>query len=74
MKQPNYLIQTIFKTSNKQNLDPNQIRNDRSHWVVVAHAFKWEAEPGRSLSTRPAWSMQQVPGQPGMWRSTILKK
>ena len=25
-----------------------------------------EAEAGRSLSSRPAWSAEQVPGQPGI--------
>jgi hypothetical protein len=34
---------------------------------VVAHAFNpstWEAEAGRFLSSRPAWSAERVPGQP----------
>jgi hypothetical protein len=30
-----------------------------------------EAEPGRSLSSRPAWSTQWVPGQPGLHRETL---
>jgi hypothetical protein len=36
--------------------------------AVVAHAFNpstWEAEAGRFLSSRPAWSTEWVPGQPG---------
>jgi hypothetical protein len=35
---------------------------------VVAHAFNpstWEAERGKFLSSRPAWSTERVPGQPG---------
>jgi hypothetical protein len=34
---------------------------------MVAHAFNpstWEAEAGGFLSSRPAWSTEQVPGQP----------
>lgn len=28
-----------------------------------------EAEAGSSLSSKPAWSTQQIPGQPGLtWR------
>ena len=39
--------------------------------VVVSHAFNpsaWEAKAGRSLSSRPAWSTELVPGQPGLQR------
>jgi hypothetical protein len=35
---------------------------------MVAHAFNpstWEAEAGGFLSSRPAWSTEWVPGQPG---------
>ena len=35
---------------------------------VVAHIFNhstWEAEAGEFLSSRPAWSTERVPGQPG---------
>ena len=42
--------------------------------VVVAHTFDlstWEAEAGRSLSLRPAWSTERVPGQPGLHRETL---
>jgi hypothetical protein len=37
----------------------------------VAHTFKpstWEAEAGGFLSSRPAWSTERVPGQPGLYR------
>jgi hypothetical protein len=37
---------------------------------VVAHAFNprtREAEAGRFLSSRPAWSTKWVPGQPGLY-------
>ena len=37
--------------------------------MVVAHAFNpstQEAEAGGSLSSRPAWSTEQVPGQSGL--------
>jgi hypothetical protein len=43
---------------------------DRFGWAVVVHAFNpstWEAEVGRFLSLRPAWSIK-VPAQPGLYR------
>jgi hypothetical protein len=42
--------------------------------VVVAHAFNpsiQEAEAGGSLRLRTAWSTEQVPGQPGLYRETL---
>jgi hypothetical protein len=44
---------------------------------VVAHAFNpstWEAEAGRFLSLRPAWSTKWVPGQPGLHRETLSQE
>jgi hypothetical protein len=44
---------------------------------VVVHAFNpsiWEAEAGRFLSSRPAWSTEWVPGQPGLYRKTLSQK
>jgi hypothetical protein len=44
---------------------------------MVAHAFNpstWEAETGRFLSSRPAWSTKWVPGQPGLYRETLSPK
>jgi hypothetical protein len=41
---------------------------------MVVHAFNpstWEAEAGRSLSLRPAWSTKWVPGQPELYRETL---
>ena len=46
-------------------------------WAVVAHTFNpstWEAEAGRLLSSRPAWSTEWVPGQPGLYRETLSQK
>jgi hypothetical protein len=45
--------------------------------VVVAHAFNpstREAEAGGFLSSRPAWSTECVPGQPGLHRETLSQK
>ena len=45
--------------------------------AVVAHIFNpctWEAEAGGSLSSRPASSAEQVPGQPGLHRETLSGK
>jgi hypothetical protein len=44
---------------------------------MVAHAFNpstWEAEAGGFLSSRPAWSTEWVPGQPGLHRETLSRK
>jgi hypothetical protein len=44
---------------------------------MVAHAFNpstREAEAGRFLSSRPAWSTERVPGQPGLHRETLSQK
>ena len=44
---------------------------------MVAHAFNpstWEAEAGGFLSSRPAWSTERVPGQPGLHRETLSRK
>jgi hypothetical protein len=43
----------------------------------VAHAFNpstWEAEADGFLSSRPAWSTEWVPGQPGLHRETLSRK
>jgi hypothetical protein len=45
--------------------------------VVVVHAFNpsyWEAEAGGFLSSRPAWSTEWVPRQPGLHRGTLSRK
>jgi hypothetical protein len=44
---------------------------------MVVHGFNpstWEAEAGRFLSLRPAWSTKLVPGQPGLYRETLSQK
>jgi hypothetical protein len=33
-----------------------------------------EAEAGGSLSLRPVWSINLVPGQPGLYRETVSQK
>ncbi|CAH6901579.1 Dclk2 [Phodopus roborovskii] len=47
-------------------------------WVVVAHAFSpstLEAETGKSLILRPAWSTELVSGQPGdAQKNPVLNK
>jgi hypothetical protein len=44
---------------------------------VMVHAFNlstWEVEAGGFLSSRPAWSTERVPGQPGLHRETLSRK
>jgi hypothetical protein len=46
-------------------------------WNVSIHTFNpstQEAEAGRFLSSRPAWSTKWVPGQPGLYRKTLSQK
>jgi hypothetical protein len=43
---------------------------------VVTQSFNpstREVEAGGSLSSRPAWSTKQVPGQPGLHRETLCQ-
>jgi hypothetical protein len=58
-----FLIATIKKTTGQLG--------------VVVHAFNpstREAEAGGFLSSRPAWSTEWVPGQPGIYRETLSRK
>ena len=44
---------------------------------MVVHAFNpstWEVEAGGFLSSKPAWSTELVPGQPGLYRETLSRK
>ena len=44
---------------------------------VVAHAFNtstWEAEAGGSLSSRPVWSTELVPGHPRLHKEALSEK
>jgi hypothetical protein len=52
-------------------------RKEMSLLGVVEHTFNpstWEAEAGRFLSSRPAWSTEWVLGQPGLHRETLTPK
>jgi hypothetical protein len=55
----------------------NRFQKNQTEPGVVAHAFNpsiWEAEAGGFLSSRPAWSTEWVPGQPGLYRETLSRK
>jgi hypothetical protein len=44
---------------------------------MVVHTLNpstWEAEAGEFLSSRPAWTTEWVPGQPGLYRKTLSQK
>ena len=40
-------------------------------WHTPVIPALWEAEAGGFLSSRPAWSTEWVPGQPGLYRKTL---
>ena len=45
--------------------------------ALVAHAFNnstWEAKAARFVSSKPAWTSQWAPGQPGLHREACLGK
>ena len=45
--------------------------------ALVVHAFNnstWEAEAARFVSSKPAWTSQWAPGQPGLHREACLGK
>jgi hypothetical protein len=66
-----------YKMQTNIALDSNMILALGGEPGVVAHAFNpstWEAEAGGFLSSRPAWSTEQVPGQPGLHRETLSRK
>jgi hypothetical protein len=55
----------------------SSVKNMHHSQAVVVHAFNpssWEAEAGGFLSSRPAWSTEWVPGQPGLHRETLSRK
>jgi hypothetical protein len=44
-----------------------------SRWAVVAHAFNPSTqEAENSLSSKPAWSIERVLGQPGLLHRETL--
>jgi hypothetical protein len=42
--------------------------------VLALNLSTQEVEAGRSLSSRPAWSTEQAPGQPGIHREAQTNK
>jgi len=54
-----------------------QSKTEAMSWAVVVRAFNpstWEAEAGRFLSLRPAWSTEWAPGHPWLHRETLSWK
>jgi hypothetical protein len=52
-------------------------KKKKKSWAVVAHAFNpstQETEAGGSLSSRPAWFAEQVPGQAALLLRTLFQK
>jgi hypothetical protein len=64
----------LFQVIKYENLLSKKYRTQPG---VVALAFNpstWEAEAGRFLNSRPAWSTKWVPGQPGIHREILSWK
>jgi hypothetical protein len=53
---------------------PNFEKDLRPGVVALDPPSTWEAEAGRFLSSKPAWSTEWVPGQPGLHRETLSQK
>jgi hypothetical protein len=76
----NLLYRVSSRTSRATQRNPVSGKNKQKKTLklgVVAHAFNpstWEAEAGGFLSSRPAWSTERVPGQPGLPRETLSRK
>ena len=77
-----YTLSWLSYTPLKAKTKPNQ-PTKKAHFKtkpklsMVAHAFNastWEAEAGEFMSSRPAWSTEWVPGQPGLYRETLSWK
>ena len=67
----------VLHTSETQGMKFTLYENVITGGAVVAHAFNpstWEAEAGRFLGLRPAWSTKWVSGQPGLYRETLFRK
>jgi hypothetical protein len=66
-----WVIETLLHETTYKPKDYEQ------RWALVAHTFNpstQEAEAGGFLSSRPAWSTEWVPGQPGLHRETLSGK
>jgi len=63
--------------SGKKNGKTGRRRGKGNNLVVLAHTSNprtWEAEAGRALSSRTAWSGEGAPRQPGISRETSGRK
>ena len=71
------IVRITKKTQERPKGIQSEVKMETLQLGVVVHAFSpstQEAEKGGSLSSRPAWSTKQVPGQPGLHRETLSWK
>jgi hypothetical protein len=64
-------------TGAEETVMENQKKKGKKKLDVMAHAFKpstQEAEAGGFLSSRPAWSTEWIPEQPGLQRETLTRE
>jgi hypothetical protein len=52
----------------------NKIKHENNNNNKYILWSTWEAEAGELLRSRPAWSTEWVPGQPGLHRETPSQK
>jgi hypothetical protein len=83
MRRPNLRIIGIEESKDSQLKRPvnifNKIKEENfptlKKEMLDGHGGStWEAEAGRFLSSRPAWSTKTVPGPPGLYRKTLSRK
>ena len=62
---------TTLETAGLYHSCPSPVYQLTKDLVGLAIPCIQEAEAGRSLSLRPAWSTERIPGQPGLHRETL---
>jgi hypothetical protein len=74
---PIYIVRPRFNLTQPNPTQPTKNTKKKAMLGVVAHTFNistGEAEAGGFLSSRPTWSTESVPGQPGLYRETLSRK
>jgi hypothetical protein len=68
---PGGILGTIQPRYNTQALSQGYVPASQASSDDIFDPSSWETEGGGSLSSRPAWSTEQFPGQPRLHRETL---